>query len=306
MARAKQPKQIHQMTIPEWEAAFPDENACCAYLVGHRWPDGVACPRCGNVKVFPVSTRPWNWQCYACDPKGESHRFSHIVGTIFENTNKPLREWFRVIHLMLTSKKGISALQIHRMMGFGSYRTAWYMCHRIRAGLANEDFRKLMGIVEVDETFVGGKAKNRQWDKRGGGGGTGGVGSGKVPVVGAVSRKGNVVARVIGSVDATTLKGFVRGAVSEKVSLLCTDQWVGYRGLDTEYPHGHQPRQGSVRRRRDPYQHDRRLLVDLQARCGRNVPQGSAKYLPLYVAEFQFRYNNRENDDIFGEAIRGC
>src|SRR6202051_3110930 len=101
------------------------------------------------------------------------------------------------------------ALQIHRMMGFGSYKTAWYMCHRVRAGLANEDFRKLMGIVEVDETFIGGLAKNRHKDKRGGGGGTGGIGSGKTPVVGAVQRKGKVVARVVNSVRGDVLKGFV-------------------------------------------------------------------------------------------------
>src|SRR5271167_4698537 len=220
----KSKKTIHQMTIPQFEAAFPTEDACCAYLVGHRWPTGVACPRCGNVKVFPVSTKPWSWQCYECDPKGESYRFSHLVGTIFENTNKSLREWFRVIHLMLTSKKGMSALQIHRMMGFGSYRTAWHMCHRIRAGLADKGFRKLMGVVEVDETFIGGKAKNRHKDRRGdGSGGTGG--KGKEIVAGAVSRKGNVVARVIANVSAPTLTGFVREAVSTKVSLLCTDQW---------------------------------------------------------------------------------
>ena len=110
-------------------------------------------------------------------PRGGRLPLLSPVGTIFENTNKPLREWFRVIHLMLTSKKGISALQIMRYMGFGSYKTAWYMCHRVRAGLANEDFRKLMGIVEVDETFVGGKAKNRHRDNRGGPG-RGGIGIG--------------------------------------------------------------------------------------------------------------------------------
>jgi ISXO2-like transposase domain/Transposase zinc-ribbon domain len=307
MARAKHPKQIKQMTIAEWEAAFPDEDACCAYLAGHRWPEGVACPRCGNVAVKPHGTMPWNWLCNVCSPSATNYRFSHISGTIFENTNKSLREWFRVIHLMLTSKKGISALQIHRMMGFGSYRTAWYMCHRVRAGLAQEDFRKLMGIVEVDETFVGGLAKNRHIDKRGKGGGTGGIGSGKTPVVGAVQRKGKVVARVIQSVDGGTLRSFVRAAVSEKVSLLVTDQWVGYRGLDGEYPHE------VINHARGQYVHGvvhTNTIEGFWSIFKRGVVgtfhKVSAKYLPLYVAEFQFRYNNRDNANIFGEAIRGC
>src|ERR1700730_5852520 len=160
MARAKQAKITKQMTVSQLETLFPNEEACCAYLVGKRWPDGVRCPRCGHDKVSDASSyKPFYWQCRNCARDG--YRCSVTVGTVFENTNMPLKTWFRAIHLMLTSKKGISALQIHRMIGTGSYRTAWYMCHRIRAGLQDKDFRKLMGIVEVDETFVGGKAKNR-------------------------------------------------------------------------------------------------------------------------------------------------
>jgi len=162
MARAKQPKPVHQLTADQFERMFPDEEACKAYLVARRWPHGVHCPRCGNPKVYDLKTRKWHWQCTQCAPGGSTgYRFSHIAGTIFENTNKPLRDWFRVTHLMLTSKKGMSALQIHRFMGFGSYKTAWHMCHRIRTALVERDFDKLGGIVEVDETFVGGLAKNR-------------------------------------------------------------------------------------------------------------------------------------------------
>jgi IS1 family transposase len=236
MARAKQPKPIHQLTSAQFEKLFPDERACCAYLVARRWPDGVSCPRCGNPNLYDASSyKSFHWQCRACAPDG--YRFSVIAGTIFENTNKPLRDWYRVIHLMLVSKKGMSALQLYRYMGFGSYKTAWLMCHKVRTALM-QDIDKLGGIVEVDETFVGGLAKNRHWDKRGGGGGTGGIGSGKTPIVGAVSRKGNVVARVVANVQAATLNAFVREAVSHKVSLLCTDQWAGYKRLGKEYPHG--------------------------------------------------------------------
>ena len=91
--------KIHQMTIPQWEAAFPNEDACDAYLVAHRWPSGkVKCPRCGSERVYELKAMKWHWECPDCR-RGGAYRFSDITGTIFENTNKDLRDWFRVIHL---------------------------------------------------------------------------------------------------------------------------------------------------------------------------------------------------------------
>lgn len=308
---AKRPKPVHQMTIAQFDAMFPDEDACKAYLEARRWPDGVRCPRCGNDKVFPVGSMPFKWQCYSCAPNS-GYRFSVIAGTIFENTNKPLRDWFRVTHLMLTSKKGMSALQIKRMMGFGSYETALSMSHKIRAALIEPE-EKLGGIVEVDETFIGGKFKNRHKSKRhrddgSDKGTTGGIASGKTPVIGAVSRKGNVVARVIENVSGAALTGFIREAISDKVSLICTDQWRGYSRLGEQgYPHAvidHSVGEyvvGAVHTN---------TIEGFWSIFKRGVVgtfhQVSKKYMPLYVAEFQFRYNNRNNPDIFGAAIAGC
>jgi transposase-like protein len=303
MAR-KQSKQIMQMTVSQFETTFPNEEACDAFLVTHRWPDGVHCPRCGSTNVYALQTMKYRWECPDCR-QGNAYRFSHLVGTVFENTNVDLRQWFRVVHLMTTSKKGISARQVHRYMGFGSYKTAWYMCHRIRAAMQDKEFRKLMGIVEVDETYVGGKDRNKHWDKRSGG--TGGTGSGKTTVVGAVQRKGNVVARVIEHADTDTLEGFVREAVSNKVSLIATDDHAGYRTLGNEFPHGvvrHIDKEyvvGAVHTN---------TIEGFWSLMKRGVigtyHKVSAKYMPLYVAEFQFRYNNRTNPDIFGAAIAGC
>jgi transposase-like protein len=200
LRKIKNPR-IHQMTVKEWEMAFPDEEACIRYLVVHRWPTGtVRCPRCGNDKVYALAD--YRWQCHACAEHG--YRFSYIAGTIFENTNRPLREWFRVLHMMLTSKKGVSALQVYRTLGFGSYKTAWYMCHRLRAGLANEEFRRLIGIVEIDETYIGGKAGNRHGGSKGDKGRSTKT---KTAVLGAVERKGNVVARVIEHADHPSFPG---------------------------------------------------------------------------------------------------
>ena len=293
-------KPVKSMTLKEFEEKFSDENSCKSFLASRRWPDGVKCPRCGNEKVYELG-REWHWQCYECAPHG--YRFSVLVGTIFENTNYPLCTWFKVIYLMLSSKKGMSALQIHRMIGTGSYSTAWYMCHRIRAGLGSVDFRKLVGFVEVDETFVGGKEKNKHKDKRTGGRGT----SGKTPIIGTISRKGKVVARVIEKVDTQTLDKFVRETVSNKVSLVSTDDNSGYRYLGRWFNHGvvHHGKGEYVVGAIHTANIDSFWSMIKRGIVG-TFHKVSKKYLQFYVYEFEFRYNNRKNPDIFDTAIARC
>ncbi len=156
-----------RMTWPQFERMFPDEDACRNYLFSRRWPGAVKCPRCGKSETVYKIALPWKWECWNPDcASGHAYRFSLIAGTMFENTKYPLRTWFWVIFLIVTSQKGISALQIHRTIGSGSYGTAFYICHRLRSGLNDPEFRRLMAIEKVDKTCIIETARNRRANKQ--------------------------------------------------------------------------------------------------------------------------------------------
>lgn len=295
-------------TLAQLLDTFRTEDDAYAYVVKLRWPNGVVtCPKCGSEKVYRLKSKAvaWKWICKApAVEHTKGYRFSPLVGTIFENTNIPLRTWFQAILLMCQSKKGMSALQIQRTLGLGSYRSAWYMCHRVRAAMENTDFTKLMGEVEVDETYVGGKAVNRHRYER----------KAKpyerahVPVVAAISRKGKVVARVIEHADNATLDGFVREVVSEDVSLISSDEHHGYRRLrGAGYPHE------TVRHRAGEYARGvvHTANIDsfwslLKRGIMGNYHVVSKKYLPFYLAEFTFRHNHRKDADLFASVLAAC
>ncbi|HLW70191.1 MAG TPA: IS1595 family transposase [Candidatus Binataceae bacterium] len=289
------------MTLRQLMETFPTSDAYKQFLMDRRWPDGkVKCVRCGNEKVYASKVRPFHWQCRN---HGHPYRFSVLVGTVFENTNYPLKTWFEVLWQMLNSKKGVSAMQIQRQIG-SSYPTAWFLCHRLRAGMRDDQFKQLMGIVEIDETGLGGKDKNRHWDKKQHITGP----SGKTTVIGAIARKGNVVCQVIENADATTLNKFVRKTVSGNVDLVATDENKGYAYLDAlGFPHETVSHSAGEYVRGKVHTNSIEGFWSLLKRgivgTYHNV---SKKYLPLYLAEFQYRYNNRKNPDIFGEAVAGC
>lgn len=302
--RDTEPRFVRQMTLADFDRLFPDERSCWVYLLLRRWPTGPRCPRCHNDHVYESTARPWHWQCKKCGKNNRApYRFSLKTGTIFEETKKPLLTWFKVLYFMLTSKKGMSALQIHRMIGSGSYRTAWYMCMRLRAAMKDPEFKQLMGIVEVDETYIGGKNKNRHWDKKQSGRGP----LHKTAVIGAISRKGSVVCQIIEDTSMETMSRFVRKMVSEKVDLVATDEGAGYQKLSQAFPHDTVDHKAHEYVRGEIHTNNIESFWALLKRgvIG-NYHQFSKKYLPLYLAEFQFRHNNRREADIFGKAIAGA
>lgn len=298
------PKFTPQLTWAQFERLFPNEEACREYLFSHRWPEKVICPRCHKSEQVYKIAQPWKWECFNHDcARGHAYRFSLIAGTIFENTKYPLRTWFWVLFLMLTSKKGISALQIHRVIGSGSYKTAFYICHRLRAAMNDPEFRQLMEIVEVDETHIGGSNRNRHWDKKVKGTGT----AGKIPVIGAIARKGSVVAMMIENTDTATLTRFVRQIVSNKVDLVATHEHSGYRYIKWVMPHdviSHS--KGEYVRGTVHTQNIESFWSLLKRGIIGTYHNVRKKYLPLYLAEFSFRFNNRNNADIFGTVLARC
>lgn len=206
-----------------------DEMLCIEFFASIRWQDGIAiCPICESDKTSFLATRKV-WKCKAC-----KKQFSVKVGTILEGSNISLDKWICGIWLIVNAKNGISSYEIHRSIGI-TQKSAWFMLHRIRAAMKTGSFEKLAGEVECDETFIGGKAKNMHKSKREKViQGRGSVG--KTAVFGALERKGRVLAKVIHSTNRETLHNEVKEKVETGANLF-TDEWLSYRGLDSDYVH---------------------------------------------------------------------
>jgi transposase-like protein len=296
---------LPKLSLDAFDKRFPDEESCKQYLVDVRWNGGknVKCPRCNNEKVYKISRRPFTWQCKQCNKKGYS--FSVLSGTIFMDTKMPLRAWFKVGYLILSSKKGISALQVYRMMARthgADYRTYWFMCHRLRAAMKNEEW-PLSGTVEIDEAYIGGKNANKPLSQRFKMRGRGYVG--KTTVIGAIARKGNVVCRVVEDTTTATTNRFISEIVSKKVQLIATDTGAGYyRVHELMMPHETVDHKALEYVRGQVHTNNIESFWSLLKRgiIG-TFHQVSAEYLPLYLNEFTFRHNFRHEPDQFRQLI---
>lgn len=313
-------------TLDAFDREFATEESCKTFLQNQRWPDGVRCPKCGaREKVYALKARPFHWTCKNTDCGGRNgYRFSVITKTIFQDTKVPLRLWFKVGYLMLTAKKGLSALQVHRIV-FGEesgsdWHTSWYMCHRWRAAMRGDAF-PLDGIVEVDETFVGGSDRNRHKGKKSADlrkaarresgvpvqPGEDPIGYAKVGVIGAIARKGNVVAAVIGDMDAPTKSDFVRRMVAKDVRLLVTDKDHAYRYVRHGMRHEAIDHSAGEYVRGIAHTNSIESFWSLIKRGVMGQYHNVSKaYLPLYLNEFSWRFNNRKNPNAFADLVATC
>jgi transposase-like protein/IS1 family transposase len=274
-------------SLLELMKATPDEDAAVAHFTALRWKDGEFCPHCGHDRLYHYEDKRLH-KCPQCQEK-----FSIRFGTIFEDSRLPLRTWMLAIWYVSSHKKGIASTQLAKDLGV-TQKTAWFMMHRLRYTARTRSFnRQLEGEVEVDETFVGGKARNRHKDKRGKSGTTGG--DGKAIVAGAVQRKGRVVAKVVENVRADTLTKFVREAVSANVELVVTDKWVGYKHLGKEFPHEAVDHAAGEYRRGSAHTNTiEGYWSQLKRQIFGTHHWVSGKHLGRYVDESAWRYNRRE------------
>ena len=269
-------------TFDEFDAWFGSEEACLDYIARLRWRGGFRCPSCGR------SGEPWSsgrglFLCRAC-----RHQASAIAGTLFHRTHKPLRTWFLAMWFVTSQKHGASALGVQRVLGLGSYRTAWSWLHKLRRAMVRPGRDRLQGEVEVDETYVGGPEEGvhgRQTE-------------GKAIVAVAAERRGRAIGRIrLGRVDdvsARSLTRFVQDVV-EPGSVVHTDGWPGYTGLGTlGYTHMQTPIKSSGRTAHELMPRVHRV-ASLLKRWLLGTHQGGVQdtHLEYYLDEFTFRFNRR-------------
>lgn len=287
---------MNGITLPEVIEKYGSEDQCHAFLEELRWPDGVDCPRCESKKISRIKER----RQFDCD--GCRYQFSVRVGTIFHDSKLPLWKWFLAVYMMIESKKGISANQLKRMLGV-SYKTAWYLCHRIRSTMTDESGELLTGIIEADETYVGGKKRfpagtTRQemaLHRR----------DNKAVVLGAVERGGRVRLRMAPDASSKSVKGFLADVVSDDAKAIYTDSHRSYRGIGDE-----NTKHGYVNHSANEWvngQIHTNTVESVWSLFDRSVIGAyhklSVKHLPAYLDEAAFRWNNRFNPYMFRDTI---
>ena len=267
---------------------FGSEDECRNHLRKLRWPNGVRCIRCDSDEV-PWLKEQKKHQCKSC-----RYQFSVTTNTIFHDTHLPLWKWFLAVYLMVEAKKGISANQLKRTLGV-TYKTAWYLAHRIRDALNEVDAQLLRGIVEVDETFVGGEVEGKGRGYKGN----------KTVVVGAMQRNGNICLQVVRGTDRETLHGFIRENTAGDTEAIYTDEWPAYKGIaDKDTKHEAVKHRSKEWARGEVHTNSIENVWSLLKRSVvGSYHQVSAKYLDAYLDELEFRFNNRENPYMFRDAL---
>jgi transposase-like protein len=278
--------------IKDLPAACADERLAVEFMEQQRWGDKPYCPRCGDFAVYQMKDsktgeRQANlrWRCQGC-----KEQFTVRIGTVFEDSRAPLRHWCFVFWRAATSKKGVSALEIHRQTGL-SYKTCLFMLHRVRHAMDESDIEPLSGTVEVDEVFIGGKPRRIQNSRIT-------MRKEKAIVVGMVERKGRIRPKVVADVSAKTLKGVIAENV-DKSARIMTDDWSGYRGLKHEgWTHESVKHSMFEYARGDVHTNSIEGFFGILKRGLNGIYHSvSKKHLHRYLAEFQYRYNMRELTD---------